>query len=147
MNNELKRKITDEEHYTGAKYPITIKPNFSILGSIIEKSPQGPKISFMFDDSKIDLLGFNGRTLYEENTPSNNPVDNLSFDKIFIESDIAKAMIFKGKRTGIIHNFTRDVDPGCKYIEKIRGRVLYYMMESKDIISSICLKLKNENGI
>ena len=55
-------------------------------------------------------------------------------------------MIFKGKTSGIIHNFTMDVDPGYKYIEKFRGGVQWYMMESKDIISSICVKLKNENG-
>ena len=53
-------------------------------------------------------------------------------------------MIFKGKRTGIIHNFTMDVDLGYKYIEKFRGGVQWYIMESKDIISSICFKLKNE---
>ena len=35
-----------------------------------------------------------------------------------------------------------DVDPGYKYIEKFCGGVQWYMMESKDIISSICFKLK-----
>ena len=38
------------------------------------------------------------------------------------------------------------VDPGYKYIEKFRGGVQWYIMESKDNISSICFKLKNENG-
>ena len=56
LNNEIKRINTDEEHYTEANYPFTIKPNFSTLGSIIEISPQGPIISFMFDDSVRDLL-------------------------------------------------------------------------------------------
>ena len=146
LNKEIKRIIFDEEHYTEANYPFTIKPNFSTLGSIIEISPQGPIISFMFDDSIKNLLGFNARTLYEEYTPSDNPVDILSFDNIFLECNIAQGMIFKGKRSGIIHNFTMDVDPGYKYIEKFRGGVQWYMMESKDIISSICFKLKNENG-
>ena len=146
LNNEIKRIIIDEEHYTEAIYPFTIKPNFSTLGSIIVISPQGPIISFMFDDSIRDLLGFNARTLYEEYTPSNNPVDILSFDNIFLECDIAQGMIFKGKRSGIIHNFTMDVDPGYKYIEKFRGGVLYYMMLSRDIVSSFCFKLKNENN-
>ena len=45
LNNEIKRIIIDEEHYTEANYPFTIKPNFSTLGSIIEISPQGPIIS------------------------------------------------------------------------------------------------------
>ena len=53
-------------------------------------------------------------------------------------------MIFKGKRSGIIHNFTTDVDPGYKYIEKFRGAVQWYMMDTKDLISSISFKLKNE---
>ena len=121
LNNEIKRIIIDEGHYTESNYPFTIQPNFSTLGSIIEISPQGPIISFMFDDSIRDLLGFNARTLYEEYTLSNNPVDFLSFDNIFIECNIAQGMIFKGKRSGIIHNFTMDVDPGYKYIEKFRG--------------------------
>ena len=146
LNNEIKRIIIDEGHYTESNYQFTIKPNFSTLGSIIEISPQGPIFSFMFDDSIRDLLGFNARTLYEEYTLSNNPVDILSFDNIFIETDIAKGMIFKGKPTGIIMNFTMDVDPAYKYIEKFHGGVQWYMMESKDIISSICFELKNENG-
>ena len=116
LNKEIKRFIFDEQHCTEANYPFTIKPNFSTLGSIIEKSPRGPIISFMFDDSIRVLLGFIARTLNEEYTPSNNPVDILSFDETFTETNFAKGTIFKGKRTGIIHNFTMDVDPGCKYI-------------------------------
>ena len=85
----------------------------------------------MFDDSIRDLLRFNARTLYEEYTSSSNPVDILSFDNIFLETDIAQGMIFKGKRSGIIHNFTMDVDPGYKYIEKFCGGVQWYMIESK----------------
>ena len=145
LNNEIKRIIIDEEYYTEANYPFKIKPNFSTLGSIIEISPQGPIISFMFDDSIRDFLGFNARTIHEEYTPSNHPVDILSFDNIFLEGNIAHGMIFRGKRSAIIHNFTMDVDPGYKYIEKFRGGVQWYMMESKNIISSICFKLKNEN--
>ena len=146
MNTEIKRIIIDEGHYTEVNYPFTIKPKFSTLGSIIEISPQGPIISFMFDDSIKELLGFDATTLYEEYTRSNKPVDILSFDNIFVECDIAQGMVFKGKRTGIIHNFTMDVDPGYKYIEKFRGGIQWYMMESKDVTSSICFKLKNENG-
>ena len=41
----------------------------------------------------------------------------LSFDNIFLETDIAQGMFPKGKRTEAIHNFTMDVDPGFKYIK------------------------------
>ena len=55
-------------------------------------------------------------------------------------------MLFRGRRNGIIFNFTMDVNPGYKYNEKFRGGIQWYMMESKDIISSICLKFINENN-
>ena len=145
LNNEIKRIIIDEEHYTEANYPFSIKPNFSTLGSIIEISTQGPVIEFVPDDSIRDLSGFNKTTIFEKYILLPNRVDILSFDNIFLERNIAQGMIFKGKRSGIIHNFTMDVDPSYKYIEKFRGGVLYYSVESKDIFSSICFKLKNEN--
>ena len=112
LNDEIKRIIIDEEHYTEAIYPFKIKPNFSTLGSIIETSPQGPIKSFMFADSIKNLLGFNARTLFEEYTPSNNPVEIFSFDNIFLECDIAQGMIFRGRKSNFIHNWTMTVDPG-----------------------------------
>ena len=146
VDQELKRIIISEEHYTQANYPFKIKPIFSTLGSIIEISPERPIISFMFDDTIRDLLGFNARTLYEEYNLSPDPVDIISFKNIFIETDITKGMIFQGRRTGIIMNFTMFVSPGYKYICRFEGGVQWYMMESKDIISNISFKLKNEDG-
>ena len=146
MNNEIKRIIIDEELYTEVDYPFLIKPNFSTFGSIIELSTQRPVITFVPDDSIRDLLRFNKTNIYEEYNPSPKPVDILSFDKIFLMCNIAQGMIFKGKRSGKTHNFTMDVDPGFKNIKKFRGGVQLYLRESKDNISSICFKIKNENN-
>ena len=146
LNNEIKRIIIEKGHYTETNYPFRITPNFTTLGSIVEILTPGPQISFVSNDSIGSLLGFNEILVWGKYNLSDNPVDILSFDNIFLECDIAQGMIFKGKRSGIIHNFTMDVDPGYKYIEKFRGGVQWYMMESKDIISSICFKLKNENN-
>ena len=98
----------------------------------------------MFNDSVGSLLGFNETFLYKEYNLLPNPVDILSFDNFFLEADIAQGMIFKGRRSGIIHNFNMDVDPGYQYIEKFRGGVIWFVMDSKDFISSIIFKLKNE---
>ena len=89
LNDEIKRIIIDDEHFTSENYPFQIKPNFSTLGSIIEISNQESAISFRPDDSLGSLLGFNKGTIYEEYNLSDNPVDILSFDNIFIECDIA----------------------------------------------------------
>ena len=55
-------------------------------------------------------------------------------------------MLFKGKRTGIILNFTMSVSPGYKFVERFSGGITWYMMETRDVILSINLKLRNENG-
>ena len=101
-------------HYTESDYPIHIKPNFSTLGSIVEIKPQGAIIGFVFEDSIGNLLGFDETILHEEYNLSKKPVDILSFDNIFIHTDIAQGMIFKGKRSGSFHKFTMDVEPGYK---------------------------------
>ena len=102
----------------------------------------GVQISFAPGNTITDLLGIDLTEIYEKDSFSQNSVDILSFDKIFQESDFAQGMTFKGKSSGINHNFTMDVDPGDKHIEKFRGGFHRYMMESKDIISGNCFKLK-----
>ena len=98
LNKEIKRILIDKEYSTEANYPITIKPNFSTLGSIIEINPEGDAvIGFVFDDSIGTLLGFEETILYKEYNLSPNPVDILSFDSIFPECDIAQGMIYRGK--------------------------------------------------
>ena len=39
------------------------------------------------------------------------------------------------------------VYPGYKFVEIFSGGITWYIMQAKDIISSICFKLRNENGI
>ena len=146
MDDEFRRIIIENGHYSESDYPFRIKPNFSTLGSVVEILTPGPRISFVFDDSIGILLGLNEILVWGKYNLLHNPVDISSFDIIFLECDIAQGMIFKGKRSTIIHNFTMDFDPGYKYIEKFRGGVQWYMMEGKDIISSVCFKSKNENG-
>ena len=98
LNNEIKRIIIDKGHYTQADYPFTIKQKFSTLGGIIEIKPQGAIIGFVFDDSIRNLLGFPETILFKKCNLSDNPVDILSFDNIFLECDIAKGMLFRGKK-------------------------------------------------
>ena len=66
LNNEIIWIIFDEGPFAEANYPFTIKPNFSTLGSIINVSLQGPTMSFTFDDSFRNFLGFNASILNEE---------------------------------------------------------------------------------
>ena len=55
-------------------------------------------------------------------------------------------MIYNRRRSGTIRKWTMTVDPGYKYVESITGCTTWFMTETKDIISSNCFKLKNENN-
>ena len=93
-----------------------------------------------------NLLGLHETVLFKEYNISPNPVDIISFHNIFIETDIAKRMLFKGKRTGIIHKFATNVNPVYKNVERFSVGIIWYMMETKDGFSRISLEVKNENG-
>ena len=90
LNDEIKKIIINDGYFSEDTYPFVIKPNFSTLGSIIEISNEESAIPFKASDSIGSLLGFNKRTIYEEYNLSDNPVDIISFDNIFIECDIAQ---------------------------------------------------------
>ena len=131
LNDEIRRIVIDEGYYTEVEYPFHIKPDFNTLGSIIEISPQGPVISFTPNDSIGELLGFNKTTIYGEYNFSQSPVDIKSFDNIFIETNVARGMIFRGRRTGINHNFTMDVNRGTNILKSFEGGTILYATKQR----------------
>ena len=98
----------------------------------------------MFDDSIRNLLGFHETILYKKYNLSPNLVGISSFDKNFLDYGIAKAMIYKQNRSGIIQIRIMTVNPGYNYVESFAGGITWYMMETKDVISSFSFELKNE---
>ena len=70
----------------------------------------------------------------------------LPFDIIFLDTDIAQRIILQSKRSGKNLKFTKEVDLGYKYIEKIYGGLIWYMMQSESFISNFGFKLGNEIG-
>ena len=142
---EIKRLMVSNGDSDGETFPITIKPNFNTQESIIEIE-DGWEIDFTYAGTIRTLLGFDARVVSENYNLSDHLVDIISFDNIVVECDIAQGMIINGKRTRVIHNFTMDVNPGYKYMEKFRGGIMWFMMENKDFISAINFKLRNEKG-
>ena len=58
LNNEMRRFIIDEEHFTESDCLFQRQPVFSALRPFIDTSPEGPINSSVFDDSFRNLLGF-----------------------------------------------------------------------------------------
>ena len=125
LNDAIKRIIIDGEHFTESDYPFQIIPIFSTLGSIIGISPQGPIISFVFDDGIQNLLELHETILWKEYNLSANPVDILLFDIFFLDCNIAKGTIYKQQRSGMIHNWTMTVNLGYKCVESFAGGITW----------------------
>ena len=91
LNNEIKGILIKDSYFTEENYPFIIRPNFSTLCSIIEINPNfiGTQLNIVHNDSISYSLGFHSVVVYEKDNLSQNPVDILSFDNTFIESDIA----------------------------------------------------------
>ena len=77
---------------------------------------QKPQVVILFfpKDSIRVLVRFKPVLLQEEYILLESSVDILSYDSIFLETDLGQGMIFKQKQSGIIHNFTLDVYPVYK---------------------------------
>ena len=67
-------------------------------------------------------------TISEAYNLSINPIVILSIDNIFFETDIGQGLIFRAKPSGVILNFTTDVDPGLLevYWKIQRGVTMVY---------------------
>ena len=94
MDLEFKRFFIEDGYFTEINYPLVIKPNSSILGTNIEiTAERRTQLSFIHDDSIQSYLGFEPTVIQDEYKLSDNPVDNLSIDNIFLERDAAPGMI------------------------------------------------------
>ena len=71
-----------------------VKPNFDNLRSNIEIA-DGWEIDFTQNNTIREVLGFKSKRISNEINHSDYPVDIISFDNIFIETDIALGMIIQ----------------------------------------------------
>ena len=94
----------------------TLAPTLEISSNITDN-----QLCFTTNDSIGDLSEIKPFVIHYEYNLSDNPVDILSFDNIFLETDSAQEMIFKRDGSGLIHNLPTDVDPGYIIFENFWG--------------------------
>ena len=92
-----------------------------------------------------NFLGFNERLLVSIRNASNNNVDILPTSNLFIDCNIINGMIIKGDNSGIIHFWIFNVNPGCLYVEKFRGRVIWHHLIQTRQIKSMIFKLVDKD--
>ena len=97
LSDEIEGNKFKKGCFTPELYPFKITPNFSTLGGFIEIKPNfiGSGISFLHDDSRREFLRFDSVVIYDQYNLSHNPVEILSFDNMFMETNIAQGMTFQ----------------------------------------------------
>ena len=65
---------------------------------------------------------------------------------MFLQCDIRHGMIFRARRSELIHDMTMDVSPGYRDIDRFRGGVEWHKMRSKDFVSEINFIFEKENN-
>ena len=113
---------------------ITIPQLWVSFMEIVRRLPEnvGTQISFVDEDGIRDFFGYESVVIQDKFNSSQDPAD-ISFDITLLQTDIAQRMIFIGKRSGIIHIFTMDIDPGYNYLKNFRGGVQWFMMENRGV--------------
>jgi hypothetical protein len=95
---------------------ITLSANPSTLKSIMEIAPRY-KVDFKPYNSLRSVLGFNNKVYHAGYNKSENIVNILTGNSIFVEVDIISGSYVNGKLNPIIYLFSPNVSPGYKIIE------------------------------
>ena len=129
------------------EYLVTIKSNFSTLGSLSEIEPErGWQVSFVKDDTTSrDLLGFRAAVLHDEYNLSDRPADIFSFGNFFLETDFAQKKRLSDEDVQE-HFIVSLLDPAYKNVQNFRRENQWFMMETKEHFQKSAFNSKKENG-
>ena len=139
LDKEIERQLKLKKHLVNIK----LTSNTSTLKSIMEISGNF-KVDFREPESINRILGFKEKVYHAGYNESENNVNILSVNSIFVELNIINGSYVKGKRKAIIYSFFPEVSPGYKIVETPRN--LVYLPVNTNEISSIEVKLTDQNG-
>lgn len=141
----IKQKMKQNGHYDTAndKYFISIVANTSTLKSaLMIYSPY--MVDFTTENSIRTVLGFE-RELYNlQYQESENVVNIITINSIFVNVDIISGSYVNGTTQPTIYSFFPNVSPGYKIVEKPIN--LSYLPVIMDTISSIETTITDQTG-
>ena len=86
------------------------------------------------------------RLLTKDSNVSDDVVDIIPFDNIYVRCNFARSMLFTGGSIYIIHKSTMNVNLGYNYVKQFNGGVKWNILEHTDDVFSLGFNLLSENG-
>ena len=145
LNDEIIQQMRMKRHYnelTNKPY-ISIEANVNTLKTEMEIL-DNYKVDFRVTNSFNKILGFKGKVYHAGINSSENIVDILPVNSIFITLDLINGSYVNGVKKNVIYSFFPEVEPGYKIVESPRN--LVYLPVNKTEISSIEVSMTDQDG-
>ena len=145
INNTIQHEMEKRDHYDSINEDcyINISANSNTLKSILilEKDYQ---VDFNHQNSLAKVLGFTGAKYTGGFHESENVINILRINSIFINIDIISGSYVNGTTKSTIYSFFPKVSPGYKIIESPVN--LVYLPITLDTIDSLNIKIMDQDG-
>ena len=146
VNTEIQRQMANNGDYdsTNNKHYITIGSNFATLKSTINITHQDYKIDFTGANTIRYLLGFDSKQLKSGYYESDNMVNIMNINSIFVNMDCIRESYVCGSSSSVIYSFFPAVGPGYKIIQSPNN--LIYLPLNKNALYSIKTWITDQNS-
>ena len=146
INDAVSLQMKQNNHFDKIhnKSFVTLAPNASTLRTIMEITHASYQVDFNTEKSIRSVLGFNAKTYRLGYYESENIVNILTLNSIFVEIDIIRRSYVNGRRNPVVYSFFPNVSPGFKIVQEPLN--LVYLPVCGDKISSLTVRLTDQNG-
>jgi hypothetical protein len=141
----IERVMKQQNHYDAVRNKafITLSANPSTLKSVMEITGRY-MVDFRHPNSLRSLLGFKNRVYHAGYNESENIVNILTVNSIFVDVDIINGSYVNGKLNPIIYSFFPNVSPGYKIIENPVN--LVFLPLNTYSIDKVTVRLTDQDG-
>ena len=146
INSALSLQMKQNNHFDRVhnKAFISLAPNASTLRTIMDITHPSYQVDFNTDKSLRNILGFNAKVYRSGYYESENIVNILTLNSIFVEIDIINGSYVNGRPTPVIYSFFPNVSPGFKIVQEPLN--LVYLPVCVNRIDSLNVRLTDQNG-
>lgn len=146
INTEIQRQMTSNGDWdsTNSKHYITIGTNFATLKSTINITNPAYKVDFTSSNTVRTLLGFNSKILKSGYYESDDLVNIMNINSIFVNVDCISESYVNGTASPVLYSFYPNVGPGYKIIQSPNN--LVYLPLNKNALFSIKTWITDQNS-
>ena len=145
LNDELVQQMRMKRHYN----ELTNKPYISIAANVNTLRTEltisdNYNVDFRIPNSFNRILGFKNKVYHAGVNTSENIVDILPVNSIFITLDLINGSYVNGAKKNVIYSFFPEVEPGFKIVESPLN--LVYLPVNKNEIPSTEVTMTDQDG-